>query len=742
MFPFIFQEDGLNDRDFVLFELQFTNTVRYFLPAESVHFVPACRFVNAEAGCAGSEGDDDMPEMWQTAITLMDKKKQPILSGDGNMLFLPIWRDEKIAAAAVLTGDSRVRYNDYSLEWLHERSRLVSREFRRTKQWAFDPESGLLNGQNLREDLSILLQILQKSVDSGESAEIGYWSMFMLEIFPKARNSGQAGADIARAGICLKSFFGATVAIHHFGSGLFGILWRSEDSSEFRKLGYALLAKLKRQNFAKVHIGIAPLTAKDELIYDSADTILAASWSSLKDAEGRGPFALCAGDGGRAAQLLCPPSSNLKTEFGRLWRGVATFSVVLFKADNHKGQGGISKRVCSLVGDDATILPENGREAYLYLPNMGADEALLWLARFKEKISGLGVGTFSMGVASFPCQGFKRKVDIPINARKALNHTSFFGDDSLTIFDGVSLNISGDVYYNEGDLAGAVREYRHGLRFDPDNINLLNSLAVIYAQVNRYSMAINLFDKVLVIDPQDFMALFNLGFAYLHREDLQEATRYFERALAVDSQYYDLLFQLGRIYCRLGRFAEARKLLLKAEKIGLAEVSNAAVMPWHRSELPERVDADIGDGLIFRYLGKAYQGICKNRDAITYFQKAITYDPRDAEALSRLGELYLIEQQGDDIALSFCQQAINIEEDIAGHWYRLAIVQDSMNKTTEALFSLRHCLALDHKQLEALLLLAKVYGGMGKKQQVIRTYERVLRIDSTNKTALKNIKRR
>jgi len=63
-------------------------------------------------------------------------------------------------------------------------------------------------------------------------------------------------------------------------------------------------------------------------------------------------------------------------------------------------------------------------------------------------------------------------------------------------------------------LVSAIKEYKRGLQIDPDNINLLNSLGVIYAQINRYHQAIPLFEKVLGIDSEDFMALFNLGFAY------------------------------------------------------------------------------------------------------------------------------------------------------------------------------------------------------------------------------------
>ena len=70
----------------------------------------------------------------------------------------------------------------------------------------------------------------------------------------------------------------------------------------------------------------------------------------------------------------------------------------------------------------------------------------------KEKGSGFSL---SAGISEYP---FKRyaKTEIVRNCQKAILHAEFFGYGSVVVFDAVSLNISGDIYYGEGDLAGAV----------------------------------------------------------------------------------------------------------------------------------------------------------------------------------------------------------------------------------------------------------------------------------------------
>lgn len=751
MFPFNWPEEGLVPKDFMQFELQFYRTICYFLPCESVHFVSGEQFAAADR--CKEKDDGDYPEIWKAGVNLVRKGRQPVVNEGGSLLFLPVWQNEKVVAVAVLSGGASIKYGEYSAEWLHERSRLISRELRRTKQWAFDPESGLLTGRQLRENIETLLQMEVKAATpkeenlgygKGEQILGAFWSVFLLEIFPKASNSGQSSADIARAGACLHSFVGDMVPLNHFGSGLFGMMWNSDNREEFRNLGYSLLRKLKRQNFSRVYIGIAPVTPSEgggnrNNYSQLADLIMTDAWMSLKEARRRGPFALCSASGGMAERTFRKPGALIISGLQKLWRTSRKFSIVFIKADcGVVTDGNFPKRVCSLVGEEGVVFAENNIEAFIYLPAMDGPESLAWLASFRGKIAKLGGATYSMGVAAFPCAGFS-KAEIPINARKALVHTAFYGPNTATVFDGVTLNISGDVYYNEGDLRSAVKEYKRGLTIDPGNINLMNSLAVIYAQVNRYNLAIPLLEEVLQRDPKDFMALFNLGFAYLRKKDQVNSLKYFEKALAVDGKYFDLLLQLGQIYCTTGKYQKAVDLLSKAEKTGSVSPSLAEGKSWQTNDAggPGK---DIGRGLIFMHLGQAYQGIGAKKEAMGYFQRAIGYNPRDAESLSRLGQLYLEEKQGNDIALSLCRQAVLIEESNPLFWLRLAQVHVAMKNRSEAVKFLQRCLTFDKKNTDALLMLGGLYKKMGQKHKAALTYKRVLKLDQKNSQALRALK--
>lgn len=736
-FPLVFMSDDLQPGDFIRHELLFRRTVLDFLPCEKVQFIP----VNAANGAPEpASGCSAYPEGWRAGVSLVKKQLLPVVDAAGQILFLPVWNSAKLAAVAVIAGGSSKLYSQSAAEWLLERSRLISREFHHSKQWSLDPASGLLNALHLREELEIMVTQAPASGEAEASKgplATGY--LFLLEIAIKGKDAGQNLRGLGALGAYLDSLAGEFATVHHLGAGVFGFIWQAAALEESRKLGYALLRKLQRKNSARVHIGMAPLRPAGPLepAADGAgDAVLAQAWERLSSARLCGNFALCSAPAAEAAEHpLQPPAEQIIHDFMKRWRRRRLFAIVLLRKDIASRQP-FSARVKALVGEGNVLVPIDQRSAYVYLPGLDAAAAKTWVDGLLAKIKAIGIGTFSVGIASYPCPGFQKN-ETPLNAKKALLHGNFYGPASVTLFNGVSLNISGDIYYNDGNLLAAVKEYRLGLNLDPDNVNLLNSLGVIYAQLDKYAMAIPLFEKALTLNPRDFMALFNLGHAHLRRQRPDLALNCFEKALLENDGYFDLLLQLGQIYCSNGRYAEAVQVLSKAEKGVRSSAQPVDGSPWEHCEPWQGGDGALGHGLVYRYLGEAYKGSGNAKQAMRYLQKATRYNSRDAGALSLLGELYLAEKQGLDIAFSLCRQAVDLDEHVGMHWYRLALVQLGRMETDGALQAVQQCLRLEPKNIAGLMLMAAIHEQRHNHVLASKIYERVLRIDGTNQKAVK-----
>ncbi len=713
-FPLVLDAGRLTPEDLTRFSPLFSKTVFQYFPAAGVHFVPP-----------GQEDEvlADLPEPWQKGIAhvLDGEAGDPyVLKGEEPFFCLPVWGGEVVSGVLLAHGGAQELY-DAPIDWLLEQSYLISREFQNIKQSCIDPATGLLNGYHLQEEVGALLQ--EAAVLAKDAAPAA--TLALLEVYPRSRDADRSLEYIVRAGAYLTSLMGESLLLHHLGAGIFGLLWYGINVEEARQLGDGLLRRLKRDNFVSAHLGITAVVPHDPELSGAPEPVLEQAWQMLRIARKRGPFGLCAHATKEelAAHPLRPPVPSICKELGRLWRGKDRFALLLLRADLDPGSNHFSKRVRSVVDEDVPLLLLNQREAFVYLDGADEKKAQAWLKKFKKQMKKLGGATFSVGIGLFPFHDFK-KSEIPLNCRKAMLHTQFYGPDTVTVFDGVSLNISGDVYYNEGDLGKAIREYRRGLAVDPGNVNLLNSLGVTCVQLNRAKQAKDCFEQALKRDKKNFMALFNLGFVHLHNKDMDEAIRCLEKARKSNADHRDLLQHLGTLYCKTGSYKKAVKVLKQCEELWQEKAGGQESNDFAK---------------VARALGVAYDTLGKNKEAVSYLQRTLTGNPRDAGSLSRLGVLYVQEGQGDDIGVTLCRQAVELDGTKGAHWYRLGKVQYHLGDYEGALDSLRECVRLHRTHEEGRFLLAQVYEKLTKPAQAKRQFELLLRQAPAHKGAQKSL---
>jgi Flp pilus assembly protein TadD len=108
--------------------------------------------------------------------------------------------------------------------------------------------------------------------------------------------------------------------------------------------------------------------------------------------------------------------------------------------------------------------------------------------------------------------------------------------------DTVSLNISADHYYQNGDLAAAISEYRSALCLDAANVNVHNSLGVCLAQQGNPAAARACFEEAWRIDPKEAMAVYNIGVLHLLEKDKVKALEMFRQAFAMDNRTFEIPF--------------------------------------------------------------------------------------------------------------------------------------------------------------------------------------------------------
>jgi tetratricopeptide (TPR) repeat protein len=200
-------------------------------------------------------------------------------------------------------------------------------------------------------------------------------------------------------------------------------------------------------------------------------------------------------------------------------------------------------------------------------------------------------------------------------------------------------------------------------------------------------MAQQYFNRVLSLDPDNFMSLYNLGLGEAHLGHDELALARFEKAIAVYpndskdiSMENDLLLQTGKLYCATGEFRKAVDMLLL----------------WHGKT---KNTQNAGRGC--RYLGKSFHGLTMKNEAVVWLQKALQFDQFDAEAMGLLGEIYLDQGEGDEIALSLCEKSVELDPRNLKLRIGLAKAQIACRKYAAARNNLRVCLRNKETRAEA-----------------------------------------
>ncbi|MFZ5994564.1 MAG: tetratricopeptide repeat protein [Thermodesulfobacteriota bacterium] len=397
----------------------------------------------------------------------------------------------------------------------------------------------------------------------------------------------------------------------------------------------------------------------------------------------------------------------------RNWEKTKRFSLILARYEDQNGKedhAQLVEKVASGLSPGQSILPCTENSFFVYLPDISPEEALLTGQNLKSQIKEDCGKTVTMGLAGYPLLDYEKE-EIAFNAYKALVHTDFFGPDTITAFDAVSLNISGDTLFNAGHIHGAIMEYKKGLSLDPQDVNLLNSLGVCYARLKWYKKAISCFEKTLSLEKDNFMAQYNLGLAYLKTGIPDKAFLALRQATSLNGNHFDILFQMGKLLQEQKRGAEAVGYFQKA------------------AQCPD------AKGYIYRYLGEAYLGLNLKKDAMTAFKKAVKSNPADAFSFSWLGMLYAELKNDLEIARTLCQKALELDHQNSLYWKTIGRIYYLKNDYPQAIHHLREAQRRMKKDHEIYYHMGLVYEKMGNVAEARRKWQKALKVNPLFKEA-------
>jgi tetratricopeptide (TPR) repeat protein len=355
------------------------------------------------------------------------------------------------------------------------------------------------------------------------------------------------------------------------------------------------------------------------------------------------------------------------------------FCVLALRLDSRRdpeGRTPIKALVGAAESIDAVCRPEgglwgllDGGHFLLFFPHRDAADGLRLAARIQEQLAARGPHSATAGAADFPLLGYSR-AQVVDNALKAADHAAFYGPGGRAAFDAVSLNISGDRLYAEGNVPGAIAEFTLALALDPANVNVHNSLGVCHGIQGHLEAALASFESVMRLDAAEVMAVFNAGLVKMLQGDRPAALALFERAAALNGEMFEIPLAVGKLLLEWGRPAAARPHL---EQAALRNPQSTAAC---------------------RLLGECYGALGLREQAMDAYRRAIRLKPNDAESLSALGVLFEELGENREIALLFCRQSVEIAPENGLYHLRLGRVLQRHGRLQEAQEALQRAAAL------------------------------------------------
>jgi tetratricopeptide (TPR) repeat protein len=201
---------------------------------------------------------------------------------------------------------------------------------------------------------------------------------------------------------------------------------------------------------------------------------------------------------------------------------------------------------------------------------------------------------------------------------------------------------------------------------------------------HRYKSANDVFDKILASNPNNIDAIYWKGQTLLDLHDSTGAQDVYSKALQTNGNAPLLLAGMGGVELRFGKTADAKAHFETA--VSLSKGKDINVL---NAIADNSIDAPAGDAQYaiekltqatqvkgfnraetYVLMGDAYRKLVDGGNAVQSYQKALTLDPKDAEAKYKIGLIYQ-SQNNPEFYLPAYTDAIQLDPNYAPAFYAL-----------------------------------------------------------------------
>jgi tetratricopeptide (TPR) repeat protein len=203
----------------------------------------------------------------------------------------------------------------------------------------------------------------------------------------------------------------------------------------------------------------------------------------------------------------------------------------------------------------------------------------------------------------------------------------------------------------------------------------------------RYKSAQDVFEKVLAANPNNIDAVYWLGQTMIHRRDTRDtagAKALYQKMLATNGDAPLLLVGIGHVELLYGNTTDSRQRFERAISLTKEKDVNVLNAVGYANTDAKAGDANYAiqkltlatqtrrfhDAETYILLGDAYRKLLDGGNAVLNYNKALSLDPKLAEAKLKIGIIYLTQNNRDYFLPAF-EEAVTIDPAYAPAYHQL-----------------------------------------------------------------------
>ncbi|KAM3296288.1 hypothetical protein ACQJBY_038554 [Aegilops geniculata] len=294
--------------------------------------------------------------------------------------------------------------------------------------------------------------------------------------------------------------------------------------------------------------------------------------------------------------------------------------------------------------------------------------------------------------------------------------------------------------------------FTEAVKVDPKNACALTHCGMIYKDEGHLVEAAEAYQKARSADPSykaaaEFLAivLTDLGTSLKLAGNTEDGIQKYCEALEVDSHYAPAYYNLGVVYSEMMQFDVALTCYEKAalERPLYAEAyCNMGVIYKNRGELDAAIACydrclTISPNFEIAKNNMAIALTDLGTKAIVFYELALHFNPRCAEACNNLGVIYK-DRDNLDKAVECYQMALSIKSNFSQSLNNLGVVYTVQGKMDAAASMIEKAILANPTYAEAYNNLGVLYRDAGSITLSVQAYERCLKIDPDSRNAGQN----